>query len=334
MIFSIIQFGCAIGYCVFIICKSLWTKKNRKMIILYVLPIIVTVSVFLGIYIIYINQELGNLPFEYNYKINMKNIDIESKINFSDDISKQNIYYTKILKEDETKEIAKKLFENLSADIDERRTNIYEDEAIYYSNAYHSIWVYYKGGTYNYTNFEIYSQKSFNETCTDEDNLYNEGVAIETANSDLKIKGASKEEIENALQKLGIEIPENAEFEEVTDGEYVFSINMEIQGNSLVDGKISLSYYKNEIISNLQNNLIKYDIINQKEIISEAQAYQEILEGKFQYNIYNIEKLESIVIENVQLQYAIDSKGYYVPTYVFGVKMNGDEGIIQIKAVK
>lgn len=264
----------------------------------------------------------------------MKNVNIESRIDFSDNTSQQNIYYTKILKEDETKEIARKLFEKLGTDIDESRTNIYEDEAIYYSNAHHSIWVKYKGGTHNYTNFEIYSQKYSNEIYTDEDNLYDEDVAIATNNEDTKIKGASEEEIRNALQKLGIEIPQNAKFEEVTDGEYVFSINMEVQGDSLIDGKISLSYYKNEIISDLRNNLIKYDKVNKKEIISEAQAYQEILQGKFQYNTYNKEKLERIVIENIQLQYAMDSKGYYVPVYVFEVKMNDNKGSIQIKAVK
>ncbi len=301
---------------------------------MYVLPMIITVFVFLGIYIKYENQELGNLQFEYNYKINMKNIDIKSKINFSEDTSKQNIYYTKILKEDETKEFAKKFFENLSTDIDESRTNIYEDEAIYYSNAHHSIWIKYKGGTYNYTNFEVYSQKFSEETHIGEENLYSEGVAVATDNRETKIKGASKEEIKNALQKIGIEIPESAEFKEVADGEYVFSINMEAQGNSLIDGKISLSYYKDEIISDLRNNLIKYDKVNQKEIISEAQAYQEILQGKFQYNTYNTEKLESFVIENIQLRYTVDSKGYYVPVYVFEVKMNDEEGIIQIKAVK
>ena len=324
--------GTIIGYCIFMICKCLWTKENRKMIIVYLLPIVITVLSFLGIYINYESQEFGNLHSEYNYKVNMKNIKVESKIDLSDDTKKENIYYTKILAENETKEIAKNLFEYLGTSIDESRTIIYEDEAIYYSKDHHSIWVKYKGGTYNYTNFDIYSQNSFEEVDINETS--SEGTLVTTNNKDIQIKGAKEEEIKSALQKLGIVIPENAEFKENENGQYVFKITMSIEEDSLLDGEIKLSYYENQIISNLTNNLLRYNKIAEKEIISENEAYQEILEGKFQYDTYNIEKLENIIIEDVDLDYSLDSKGYYVPVYVFKTNMNSNDRRIVIKALR
>ena len=62
----------------------------------------------------------------------MKNINVESKIELSNEISRKNIYYCKILSESETRDFAQKLFKKLGTEIDETRTNIYEDEAMYY----------------------------------------------------------------------------------------------------------------------------------------------------------------------------------------------------------
>ena len=60
-------------------------------------------------------------------------------------------------------------------------------------------------------------------------------------------------------------------------------------------------------------------------------AYQEILDGKFMY----WEDVKSISIKNVELEYMLDSKGYYVPIYNFAASINGSgKGNIRIKAIK
>lgn len=109
------------------------------------MPIIVTITGFCGIYIKYENQELGNLTFEYNYKINMKDVEIKNEIDFSSEKSEKDIYYTKILSESETREIAKNIFEKLGANISENDTDIYENTAIYYSdNREYNVWIKYR----------------------------------------------------------------------------------------------------------------------------------------------------------------------------------------------
>lgn len=291
---------------------NLKNKINRKYIFSYILIIIMVPIVFLGIYIKYQNQEFGNLSEDYIYKINMKNVKIENKINLSEEKNNKDIYYKEKLTEKETKNIAEKIFEKIGTKINENETDLYEDTAIYWSeNRDYNLWIDYKGGTYSYTDFSKYRNKEINQ----------------------KI-GASREEIENALEKLDIVIPENAEFNYDQKCNYNFIINMELKENNLINGNINCTYYEDGTIKELKNNLIKYDKINTKEIISEKEAYNKILDGKFRYNENNLGKIKDLEIENIKINYILDTKGYYVPIYEFDVKINNNETVLQIKAIK
>lgn len=313
--------GVLIGYCIYMILNNLKTRQNRKYILGYIIPIIAVISIFIGIYVKYQNQELGNLSFEYNYKINMKNINIESKAQFSNEHSNKEIYYVKTLTEKDTRKLAENMFKKLGETIDERYTNIYENTAIYHSDNY-ALGITYKGGTYTYTDYS-------KMTLENEETNIKTGV-VTKIESNIKT-GATREEVEIALQKLGIEIPQSAKFEEKEDN-YIFSVDMELEENYLIDGNITCSYTKDGTIKNMKNNLVRYEKVKDKEIISEEEAYKQIKEGKFQY--FTGEKIANIEIDGVELKYALDSKGYYVPIYVFDAKINNQETLLQIRAVK
>ena len=62
-----------------------------------------------------------------------------------------------------------------------------------------------------------------------------------------------------------------------------------------------------------------------------AEKYEEILKGRF---LLSNTKIESITIKDINLEYKVDSKGYYVPIYEFEVLVNGKETKIYIKAIK
>lgn len=279
------------------------------------MPIIVTITGFCGIYIKYENQELGNLTFEYNYKINMKDVEIKNEIDFSSEKSEKDIYYTKILSESETREIAKNIFEKLGANISENDTDIYENTAIYYSdNREYNVWIKYRWGTYSFTDYSKFN--------------YDGKEKIGQKNN------ASREEIENALKQIGIEIPDNAEFKIDENGGYIFSINMYLQGDNLINGNLRCTYYEDGIIKDIVNNLVEYEKVMRKEIMSQEDAYNQILQGKFQYNEYYLKNIKSITTNNIKLVYLLDSKGYFVPTYAFESKINNQDAEINIKAVK
>lgn len=68
------------------------------------------------------------------------------------------------------------------------------------------------------------------------------------------------------------------------------------------------------------------------EIKSEKEASQEILDGKFQFNS-EIGKVEGLHIYKVDLDYFLDSKGFYQPDYAFESKVNGIDQIIRIPGI-
>ena len=57
-----------------------------------------------------------------------------------------------------------------------------------------------------------------------------------------------------------------------------------------------------------------------------------MLDGKFKG--FTIDEIRSITVKGVQLEYQMDSKGYYVPVYKFDVLLNGNKNRIYIKAIK
>lgn len=314
--------GTLLGYCCFMIFYKLKNKENWKKIIGYITPFILTVGTFIGIFVTYQVQEFGNFTFEHNYKINMNNVNVQSKIELSKERSNKSVYHIKTLSKDETRPIAENLFDKLDKKIDEDEIMVEQTHIAYYTpgrhgdenvdTVYHMI-INYVGGSYSWHGGN---------------NVKFEDGEVKFLS---KIKDASREEIEKALLKYGIQVPENSTFELNKKDQYVFSVDMQEQGDKLIDGQIKCEYYENKLLTSVYNEILTYDKVSEKEIISEDEAYQEILDGKFMY----WEDVKSISIKNVELEYMLDSKGYYVPIYNFAASINGSgKGNIRIKAIK
>lgn len=72
--------------------------------------------------------------------------------------------------------------------------------------------------------------------------------------------------------------------------------------------------------------------VRQVELISPAQAYEEVLRGNF--SMYNdLKKGDLLRIEQVELGYLYDSKGYYQPVYNFTGTVNGEKWDTQVPAM-
>ena len=103
--------GVIIGYSIFMIYTKIKEKRKFKTIIVYFIPMILVISVFLGIYIKYQSQQYGNLDFEYTTKVNMKKVSFRNNINnFSNDHLKKNIYYRKKLNKTTARKFAEGFF--------------------------------------------------------------------------------------------------------------------------------------------------------------------------------------------------------------------------------
>jgi len=304
--------GVLIGYGLYKSYYNIKNKENKIHLIGYLSPIFVIIIIFIIIGIIYQNKEFGNLPFEYNYKLDMSNTNIINNVELNDTKETKTIYYLKTLKESETRQQANAFYEKLGTSVREEDIEmyIYEDSTVYNSNdGKYSMWINYADGSYTFNNFSNFDKN----------------IEIQT--------GATKETVISALNKIGIEMSEEAIFEELNDS-YIFKVNVKTEEN-IIEGKLTCSYYNDDTVKRVQNDIVKYTKVKEKEIISEKEAYNKIMNGKFQYGRYYGD-LEELIIENVELKYYLDTKGYYVPIYAFTTKINNNSYPYQIliKAVK
>lgn len=298
--------GVWIGYGLYKTYVNIKKKEKKSHLVGYLSPILIVILSFLVMFAVYSKQEFGNLPFEYNYKINMDKITVTNNIDLKNQKRTVPVYYLEPLTEKETRDIANTFYKNLGTAVREENIElyIYEDCAIYNSkNNQYSMWINYADGTYTFNDFTSFDKET--EVKTD----------------------AKKEEVISALHKIGVSLPEESTFE-AENGKYIFNVEIDT-GDSITKGTLTCAYYKDDTVKRVNNNIVKYQKVKEKEIISETDAYNEIKKGKFQYNLYFG---NHITLENIELKYDLDTKGYYVPVYAF--KTSNEFNEIYIKAIQ
>jgi len=309
--------GTLIGYCIFMIIYNLKNKQNWKKIIGYTIPIIATIGLFAGILIGHKTQEFGNFDFENNFTIDMSNVDVQSEIEFSNKRSKKEIYQTEIATKEEARQIAVEWFEKVGAELDDSQTGEGENMILFRNRT--------KDLAHSY--FVNIDYVGVRDTFSDSSHIYEENGNIVFMP---EIEDASREEVEQALLKLGVRVPEYAEFGQNRMKQYTFTVNMKKEGNKLIDGELKCEYYEDKTIKRVADEIITYEKVAEKEIMSEQEAYEEILAGEFK--AFSVDPVQSITIQTLQLEYKLDSKGFYVPVYKFNILLNGKSNWIYIKA--
>jgi hypothetical protein len=143
---------------------------------------------------------------------------------------------------------------------------------------------------------------------------------------------ASEEDIRTALKQYGITLPDGLKFTNNADGTYTFTANHTPVNGVVYEGTFTCDYYENGKMGVIRGNMLECETYKDFPIISEADAYKMIEDGKF--------KLEgdygkiSIKTGQVSLKYISDTKGYCQPVYVFMADLNGKHGEISIPAIK
>ncbi|MDE7425942.1 MAG: VanZ family protein [Lachnospiraceae bacterium] len=305
--------GTMIGYGFFAIWAfmvAVIRKQSKSVcsVILSQIPLILIVTSFISLFIVYMNQELGNLSCRYVVKIDSDILQVETKETYKNNAASMPVYKVKKASVEETKEFASKFLVNLEDTIDESRTDLYDETAVYYGNKDYSLWIDYRGMTYQFTDFST---------------LFPDKVIKKEEN-------AEEQTIRSLLHKYMVEVPEKAVFEKKGDGKYSFAIQQCVKDNIMYDGTIRCEYYDNGKFGTINSNLLSCVYEKEYPAISEQEAYQTICEGKFRHNI-DSESLD-VKVGKAVLDYEVDSKGYYQPIYRFEAEINGVKEQIEIPA--
>ncbi|MBQ8559333.1 MAG: VanZ family protein [Tyzzerella sp.] len=304
--------GTMIGYGLyrlFVLAVKKWRKQEIKVlpIVYFQIPFLVTIVSFVLIFGIYGMKELGNLPS--SYIVRKRDVQVTTELELSSDENTAMVYRTSVANVKDTRARAEETFGRFGLGIDESRTDIYEDTAIYYSedNNRLNIWINYAGSTYSFTDYDA---------------LYHNDERMENKSN------ASEDELIQALEKMGVTIPKGAVFEEKKE-EYYFTADKIVKDGKMYDGSIRCEYTTDGVISHLTNNIIEYEEYKSFPIISEKEAFDRLKEGYFRW--YGSNDLEVL---GVELSYELDTKGFYQPVYAFSVMWDDTEGTINIPAIK
>ena len=304
--------GAMIGYGfyrLFMFIVKKWKKQETKALemVCFQIPFLVTIVSFALIFGSYRMQELGNLSS--GYIVRQRDVRVTTELEPSSDENTALVYRTSVANVKDTREMAEEIFGRFGLGIDESRTDIYEDTAIYYSedNNRLNIWINYAGQTYSFTDYDA---------------LYHNDERMENKSN------ASESELIQALEKMGVMIPKGAVFEEKKE-EYYFTADKIVKDEKMYDGFIQCEYTTDGMISHLTNNIIEYEEYKSFPIISEKEAFDRLKEGYFRwYGSNNLEVLR------VELSYELDTKGFYQPVYAFSVVWDDLEGTINVPTIK
>lgn len=301
--------GTIIGYGFFSIASAIANKKFSKKIVFLQIPLILAIFSFVIIFTSYYQKELGNMIYESTSKHKMPTVSISEEIELSSEETISNIYKMKIASVEETRQFAEKIFAIQGKTIDDRRTDIYDDTAVYYSNENTlSLWIDYKGFTVWYKNYELaYSQ---------------DGTQCNY------LSGADEQIVRNAIEKIGFTIPKQVSYSTDNDGNYVFETNGKLIGERYCTGTVNCKLNEQGEVVDMRYNIVTSEPYKQTSLISSQEAYDLLCSGNFYYED-SIPNDLPLTVTNMELVYFADSKGFYQPMYRF-ILDNGSGKDIQI----
>ncbi len=307
--------GMMIGYGLIMLLLYVIQKfRNKPSIIkgmkaaIFQIPLMLTIVLFVSIFLVYNKQELGNVSVANSYKYNMSGIHVESDISLSNLEGKAYVYKTKVGARAETLRLANHLLKEFSTEVDENQSDYYNDTAVYKSTTgNHSVWIDYTGLTVRFTD---YNQRQ---------NELQEGYSLD--------------EIIPILRNYNIVLPHEISFEDRGEGNYILTADMEEFNGGFIDGTLRCTITRDGKLSSFHNMLIQYEKYKEYDIISEQQAFDKLRGGRVNHwDLYR--KPSSIIVKKVKKAYHLDTKGYYQPIYVFDVLLNGEVTGIPIVALE
>ena len=224
--------GTMIGYGIYVLFREITAAAKRKRFSVLKMaaaqiPFAAIVLVFVGIFIMYDRQELGNLEIGLSSRIDMSDVQVTTTENYSSQPGTAAVYKIPVYTEEETRKTADNFFASLGQTLDESRTDLYDETAVYYSTEQNSLWIDYAGGTMSYTDYAV---------------VFGDDPEAETYPE--PVSGEDEATVRSALSTYGIQVPEGAVFQEQSDESsdlpgYEFSVSQQRDGDRFYDGSVN-----------------------------------------------------------------------------------------------
>ncbi|MFJ6265787.1 hypothetical protein ACIQGW_12345 [Lysinibacillus xylanilyticus] len=271
--------------------------------------------IFVGMNIVYAQQEFGHLAINAYTKSNMSDVHVSTSLELSS-LPTVAPVYRKIIKNDGVEDLLQQKlgFSELS-------------EQVYSGDR--EILLKDKAG-FQYTLF-ISSEGNWSL----KENNYTPGQTSFSGKESMIVKAKAM------MDDFGI-LPQDAEMTVMETGE--FEWNLQDSPNLNTDywtGDILLDLKQDGSVSSLEYNLHKHQFKREVNILSPAEVYERIKNGDFPQIKYNalvneedlvIKQGDQLDIKLIELSYMYDTKGFYQPIYKISGKYNGNDWFTLIQA--
>lgn len=290
--------GAIIGYGLMMGFFSIKNKTFKRLIV-YFSPLLLVILLSGGMYTYYQLKEFGNLSITPSNTIDMSQATMVSNVSLGDNRVTVPIYKAPSYQKADADNFVQHFFEQLDVNKAEIDDISYPDLGYYrvHGEKSYSLSFYFLDGSYNFLDFS-------------------------SSDDNIEPRQADEKKLKENLEKLGITIPSNAQFQQIDIGTYEWTVNKHISGNQLTNGSLTVFYYNDNTVKEINNQLITYEKVRDVEIKSEREVYEEILKGKFQFYVEN-SKIESLHVNQIEVSYYLDSKGYYQPVYSINITVDG-----------
>ena len=139
------------------------------------------------------------------------------------------------------------------------------------------------------------------------------GIEVRT---DIALSEEQKDVWIYQLHRAGSISAEGAVFENLGKGKYQFIVGQYENGDSMYDGQLICQYYANGKISDMDNHTYTCPKYSEGQSKTEQEAFPDIQRGNFISRMQD-EKLAELTVQDVEMAYEIDSKGFWQPVYIF-----------------
>lgn len=296
--------GAVFGYGLFMAIFSAIEKREKKTIRISAyaaIPVAITLAIS-SIFVVYAAQDYGNLHNAAIYRVSTEGVEWETECELSDSKQTVSLYKAETFNTQTCDDFGK-------AFLDGRTTMeldicYYDQETYYLDHREHSLFVSHLDRSYEY---EYHP---------------NEGTRVPAE--------LDREALEELLSDYDITIPESATFTYEGDGWHRFDVPMERDGEKTLGGTLRGRYSSEGFIYVIHNNLVSYEYCAEEQIISEAEAFEQMEKGNFYGEVFEMLEPKKVTVLSCELEYQVDTKGFYQPVYMFKVSYDGVEDEMKI----
>lgn len=296
--------GTIFGYGLYMALRSLFIKAERNAVRISsyaAIPLVIALTIS-SIFVVYVVKDYGNLQDAAIYRVSTKGVEWVFDCELSEQPQTVSIYKAKTYNKEACDEFGKAFLDGRTT----RELDIcyYDQETYYLDHSEHSLFVSHLDCSYEYK----YDP--------------NEGERIPAE--------ADKETIERLLAEFDIVIPETAVFTYEGEGWHRIDVPMGSKEEGTVGGTLRCRYSSEGFIYVIHNNLVSFTYCADEQIISEAQAFEQLKHGNFYGGVFEMLSPKNVTILSCELKYQVDTKGYYQPVYMFKVMYDGVEDEMRI----